>query len=58
MGLLNKTLVSHLGGPFDLMSRRMVCANNKVIADRIIQEIEIFDATRDDVVPEQKKPVI
>ncbi|XP_075903706.1 inositol monophosphatase 1-like [Nelusetta ayraudi] len=43
------------GGPFDLMSRRMVSANNKVIADRIIQEIEIFDATRDDVVPEQKK---
>lgn len=37
------------------MSRRMVSANNTVIADRIIKEIEIFDATRDDVVPEQKK---
>lgn len=45
----------HLGGPFDLMSRRMVSANNELIARRIIKEIEIFDATRDDVVPEQKK---
>lgn len=35
------------------MSRRMVSANNEVIAKRIIKEIEIFDATRDDVVPEQ-----
>ncbi|XP_030624943.1 inositol monophosphatase 1-like [Chanos chanos] len=37
------------GGPFDLMSRRMVSANNKTIADRIIKEIEIFPAERDDV---------
>ncbi|XP_056869455.1 inositol monophosphatase 1-like [Takifugu flavidus] len=37
------------GGPFDLMSRRMLCANEKIIADRIIKEIEIFDVTRDDV---------
>lgn len=36
------------GGPFDLMSRRMICANNKTIADRIIKEIEIFEVTRDD----------
>ncbi|XP_029384821.1 inositol monophosphatase 1-like [Echeneis naucrates] len=36
------------GGPFDLMSRRMVSANNKVIAERIIREIEIFPADRDD----------
>lgn len=34
------------------MSRRMICANNKTIADRIIKEIEIFEVTRDDV---QKK---
>ncbi|KAJ8375019.1 hypothetical protein SKAU_G00055990 [Synaphobranchus kaupii] len=38
------------GGPFDLMSRRMVSANNRTIADRIIKEIEIFPAERDDVV--------
>lgn len=31
------------------MSRRMICANNKTIADRIIKEIEIFEVTRDDV---------
>uniref|UniRef100_A0A3Q3W2G5 Inositol-1-monophosphatase n=1 Tax=Mola mola TaxID=94237 RepID=A0A3Q3W2G5_MOLML len=42
------------GGPFDLMSRRMVSANNKKIADRIIKEIEAFDVTRDDA-PVQKK---
>ncbi|XP_036935277.1 inositol monophosphatase 1-like [Acanthopagrus latus] len=42
------------GGPFDLMSRRMVSANNKKIADRIIKEIEIFPAERDDA-PIQKK---
>ncbi|XP_069015782.1 inositol monophosphatase 1-like [Embiotoca jacksoni] len=39
------------GGPFDLMSRRMVSANNKIIADRIIKEIEIFPAVRDDELP-------
>lgn len=31
------------------MSRRMVSANDEVIARRIIQEIEIFDVVRDDV---------
>uniref|UniRef100_A0A667YUZ7 Inositol-1-monophosphatase n=1 Tax=Myripristis murdjan TaxID=586833 RepID=A0A667YUZ7_9TELE len=36
------------GGPFDLMSRRMVSANNRQIADRIIKEIEIFEVERDD----------
>lgn len=44
----------NLGGEFDLMSRRMVSANNEVIAHRIIKEIEIFDAVRDDV-PTPKK---
>lgn len=36
------------GGPFDLMSRRMLSANNNVIAERITKEIEIFPVTRDD----------
>ncbi|XP_077364827.1 inositol monophosphatase 1-like [Festucalex cinctus] len=38
------------GGPFDLMSRRMVSANNKIIAERIIKEIETFSVERDDAV--------
>ncbi|KAF7213561.1 inositol monophosphatase 1-like [Nothobranchius furzeri] len=41
------------GGPFDLMSRRMIVANDKIIARRIIQEIEIFPSLRDDA-PIQK----
>ncbi|CAN9506433.1 unnamed protein product [Ophioblennius macclurei] len=36
------------GGPFDLMSRRMVSANNAKIAERIIREIEVFSVPRDD----------
>ncbi|KAM9826878.1 inositol monophosphatase 1-like [Neosynchiropus ocellatus] len=39
------------GGQFDLMSRRMVCANHGDIAERIIKEIEIFPVERDDQVP-------
>lgn len=42
------------GGPFDLMSRRMVSANNDVIAKRIIKEIEIFPVVRDDAPIEKK----
>ncbi|XP_071387642.1 inositol monophosphatase 1-like [Centroberyx affinis] len=42
------------GGPFDLMSRRMVSANNKTIADRIIKEIDVFTVERDDA-PREKK---
>ncbi|XP_034427672.1 inositol monophosphatase 1-like [Hippoglossus hippoglossus] len=42
------------GGPFDLMSRRMVSGNNDIIAKRIIQEIETFPVVRDDA-PVQKK---
>lgn len=30
------------------MSRRMVSANNKIIAEKIVKEIEIFPAERDD----------
>ncbi|KAA0719232.1 Inositol monophosphatase 1 [Triplophysa tibetana] len=37
------------GGPMDLMSRRVVAANNEVIAERIIKEIEAFPPVRDDV---------
>ncbi|KAJ0022763.1 hypothetical protein NQD34_014897 [Periophthalmus magnuspinnatus] len=36
------------GGPFDLMSRRMMCANHADIANRVIKEIEIFPSDRDD----------
>ncbi|KAM3860228.1 inositol monophosphatase 1-like [Diretmus argenteus] len=42
------------GGPFDLMSRRMVSANNRTIADRIIKEIEVFEVERDDGAKEKK----
>ncbi len=52
--LLIKALLDNLGGPFDLMSRRMVSANNNIIAERIIKEIEIFPVVRDDE-PLQKK---
>lgn len=37
-----------LGGPLDLMSRRVVAANNKTIAQRLIKEIEAYPAKRDD----------
>uniref|UniRef100_A0A8C2X9M4 Inositol-1-monophosphatase n=1 Tax=Cyclopterus lumpus TaxID=8103 RepID=A0A8C2X9M4_CYCLU len=43
------------GGPFELMSRRMMSANNDVIAQRIIKEIEIFDVVRDDAPQEQRQ---
>lgn len=33
----------------DLMSRRVVAANNEIIAERVIKEIEAFPADRDDV---------
>lgn len=52
--LLTKALFDNLGGPFDLMSRRMVSANNDVIAKRIIKEIEIFPVVRDDEPPQKK----
>ncbi len=55
--LLIKALFDNLGGPFDLMSRRMVSANNKTIAERIIKEIEIFPAERDDAPIQRKKGI-
>ncbi|KAL4623430.1 inositol monophosphatase 1-like [Arapaima gigas] len=36
------------GGPLDLMSRQVVAANNRTIAERIAKEIEAFPAKRDD----------
>ncbi|CAL8313468.1 unnamed protein product [Merluccius merluccius] len=44
------------GGPFDLMSRRMVSANNRTIADRLVREIDVFPAERDDAVKPKPKP--
>lgn len=50
---LIKALFDNLGGPFDLMARRMVSANNEIIAKRIIKEIEIFPVVRDDAATEK-----
>ncbi|KAL0966902.1 hypothetical protein UPYG_G00302020 [Umbra pygmaea] len=36
------------GGPFDLMSRRVVAANNKTIAEGIVKQIDAFTPSRDD----------
>jgi len=36
------------GGPLDLMSRRVVAANNKTIAERLVKEIDAFSPLRDD----------
>uniref|UniRef100_A0A3B3D0H7 Inositol-1-monophosphatase n=1 Tax=Oryzias melastigma TaxID=30732 RepID=A0A3B3D0H7_ORYME len=36
------------GGDVDLMSRRIVAANNRTIAERIVKEIESFTLQRDD----------
>lgn len=36
------------GGPFDLMSRRVIAANSKVIGQRIAKELQIIPFERDD----------
>ncbi|CAK6967496.1 inositol monophosphatase 2 [Scomber scombrus] len=36
------------GGPFDLMSRRLIVASSRVIAERIAKEITEFNVGRDD----------
>ncbi|KAE8290452.1 Inositol monophosphatase 1 [Larimichthys crocea] len=36
------------GGPLDLMSRRIVAANSRTIAERIVREIDAFGPPRDD----------
>ncbi|XP_070798267.1 inositol monophosphatase 1 [Pituophis catenifer annectens] len=38
------------GGPFDLMSRRIIAANCQAIAERIAKEIQIIPLKRDDAV--------
>lgn len=40
--------LSHPGGPFDLMSRRLIVASSRVIAERIAKEITEFHVGRDD----------
>ncbi|XP_034410926.1 inositol monophosphatase 1 isoform X1 [Cyclopterus lumpus] len=39
------------GGAVDLMSRRVVAANSKTIAERIVKEIDSFSPPRDDAAP-------
>ncbi|CAK6983297.1 inositol monophosphatase 1 [Scomber scombrus] len=39
------------GGPADLMSRRIVAANRRIIAERLVKEIETFSPIRDDAAP-------
>ncbi|XP_067329901.1 inositol monophosphatase 1 isoform X2 [Channa argus] len=41
------------GGAVDLMSRRIVAANRRTIAERIIKEISSFSPPRDDTPPQQ-----
>nr|XP_057922857.1 inositol monophosphatase 1-like [Doryrhamphus excisus]XP_057922858.1 inositol monophosphatase 1-like [Doryrhamphus excisus] len=36
------------GGPLDLMSRRVLAANNESIAERLVKEIDSFSPLRDD----------
>ncbi|XP_063075102.1 inositol monophosphatase 1 isoform X1 [Engraulis encrasicolus] len=43
------------GGPLDLMSRRVLAANNKTIAQRLVKEIETYPAERDDAPLDSKK---
>lgn len=38
----------HPGGPFDLMSRRLIVASSRAIAERIAKEITEFHVGRDD----------
>lgn len=40
-----------LGGEADLMSRRIVAANNRNIAERLVKEIVPFTLLRDDAPP-------
>lgn len=36
------------GGPFDLMSRRIIAASSKTLAERIAREIQVVPFQRDD----------
>lgn len=42
----------YVGGDVDLMSRKIVAANSRTIAERIIKEIAAFSPPRDDVLPQ------
>lgn len=41
-------LLDVTGGPFDLMSRRIIAASNIALAERIAKELEIIPLQRDD----------
>lgn len=41
-------LLDVTGGPFDLMSRRVIASSNKTLAERIAKEIQIIPLQRDD----------
>ncbi|KAM4605069.1 inositol monophosphatase 1-like [Polymixia lowei] len=43
------------GGPLDLMSRRVVAANCRSIAEKIVKEIDAFSPQRDDASSEPKQ---
>ncbi|KAK7877615.1 hypothetical protein WMY93_031627 [Mugilogobius chulae] len=47
-------LLDTTGGAVDLMSRRIVAANNKTIATRIIQQLQVYSPERDDGVTDGK----
>lgn len=40
------------GGPFDLMSRRLIVASSRAIAERLVKEIKEFPVGRDDAGPQ------
>lgn len=42
------------GGPLDLMARTIVAANNRVIAERVVKEVETYPVVRDDAPLETK----
>nr|KAF6300623.1 hypothetical protein mMyoMyo1_009096 [Myotis myotis] len=41
-------LMDVTGGPFDLMSRRIIAAGSKTLAERIAREIQVVPFQRDD----------
>lgn len=41
-------LMDVTGGPFDLMSRRIIAASTRALAERIAKEIQIVPFQRDD----------
>ncbi|XP_045907173.1 inositol monophosphatase 1 [Micropterus dolomieu] len=44
------------GGEVDLMSRRIIAANSRAIAERLVKEIDSFSLPRDDAPPPPLKP--